>query len=192
MSAVNSRMLPLGTEAPFFSLPDPIGNVHSLSDAEGAPATLVMFICNHCPFVQHIRAELSRVCARYMKRDVAVFAIMSNDFARYPGDSPAEMKKEIAAQDYHFPYLIDGDQSVAKAYEAACTPDFFLFDSNSQLVYRGQFDGSRPGNSLPVTGEDLCAALDAVINGYPVNETQIPSIGCNIKWKPGNEPAWFV
>lgn len=191
MSAVNSRMLPLGTEAPFFSLPDPNGNVHALADAEGAPATLVMFICNHCPFVQHIRAELSQVCSKYMQREVAVFAIMSNDFEAYPGDSPEAMKKEIAAQDYRFPYLIDADQSIAKAYEAACTPDFFLFDNKSRLVYRGQFDGSRPGNSLPVTGEDLRAALDAVLAGHPVSETQIPSVGCNIKWKAGNAPAWF-
>jgi len=190
MAAVNSRMLPLGSDAPFFSLPDPYGNLHALTDAQGAPAILVMFICNHCPFVHHIREELSRLCENYMRENVAVFAINSNDAETYPGDNADAMRAEIVAQNYTFPYLIDADQSVAKSYEAACTPDIYLFDSKQKLVYRGQFDGSRPGNQIPVTGEDLRLALDAVLNGMPVNESQIPSIGCNIKWKPGNEPAW--
>jgi len=190
MAAVNSRMLPLGSMAPFFSLPDPDGNKHALADAEGAPATLVMFLSNHCPYVQHIRSELSSLCTQYMKQDVAVFAINSNDVEAYPADGPSRMKEEIVAQDYRFPYLLDEDQSVAKAYEAACTPDFSLFDGKMSLVYRGQFDGSRPGNSLPVTGDDLRSAIDAVLRGYPVNDVQTPSIGCSIKWKPGNEPNW--
>ena len=190
MAAVNSRMLPLGSSAPFFSLPDPDGNRHSLAEAEGAPATLVMFLSNHCPFVQHIRTDLSRLCTQFIERDVAVFAINSNDIDAFPADGPGKMKEEIVAQDYRFPYLLDEDQSVAKAYEAACTPDFFLFDANANLVYRGQFDGSRPGNPLPVTGDDLQAAVDAVLSGNPVNDTQTPSIGCSIKWKPGNEPSW--
>lgn len=188
MPAVNSTMLPLGTDAPFFSLPDPAGNYHGLSDAESSDATLVMFICNHCPFVQHLRSELALFTDEYLQRNVAIFAINSNDTERYPGDGPDEMKKEIAAQGYCFPYLIDEDQTVAMSYEAACTPDFFLFDRNLKLVFRGQFDASRPGNSIPVTGVDLREALDAVLAGSPVNENQTPSIGCSIKWKPGNEP----
>ena len=191
MAAVNSRMLPLGSSAPYFSLPDPDGNHHALDDAQGSPAILVMFICNHCPYVQHIRHELAYVCDEYVQRGVAVFAINSNDIERFPADGPKKMKEEIAALDYRFPYLLDEDQSIAKAYEAACTPDFFLFNREFQLVYRGQFDGSRPGNKLPVTGNDLRAALDAVLHNSPVDDAQIPSIGCNIKWKPGNEPSWF-
>jgi peroxiredoxin len=187
MPAVNSTMLPLGTDAPFFSLPDPAGNNHGLSDAESSDATLVMFICNHCPFVQHLRSELTLFTDEYLQRNVAIFAINSNDTERYPGDGPEEMKKEISAQGYCFPYLIDEDQTVAMSYEAACTPDFFLFDCNLKLVYRGQFDASRPGNSIPVTGVDLREALDAILSGSPVSENQTPSIGCSIKWKPANQ-----
>ena len=187
MPAVNSTMLPLGTDAPFFSLPDPAGNYHGLSDAESSDATLVMFICNHCPFVQHLRSELALFTDEYLQRNVAIFAINSNDTDKYPGDGPEEMKKEIVDQVYRFPYLIDEDQTVAMSYEAACTPDFFLFDSNLKLVYRGQFDASRPGNSIPVTGVDLREALDAILSGSPVSENQTPSIGCSIKWKPANQ-----
>ena len=191
MAAFNSRMTPLGNDAPDFSLPDPDGNHHSLSDAEGCAAVLVMFICNHCPYVVHVRSELARLCNEYLQRNVAVFAINSNDVDKYAADSPEKMKQEIVSHGYRFPYLYDEDQSVAKSYEAACTPDFFLFDGDRKLVYRGQFDASRPGNSIPVTGSDLRAALDAVLNGAPVDQNQIPSIGCNIKWKAGNSPEWF-
>ena len=189
MSAIHSRMLPLGTAAPDFSLPDPNGQVHSLSDARDAPATLVMFICNHCPYVKHVRAEIAQLAEHYMQRRVAVFAINSNDFGRYPDDHPDRMKEEIANSGYCFPYLVDTSQSVAKDYDAACTPDFFVFDGEQELVYRGQLDASRPGNSIPVSGDHLRAALDAVLDGNPVSDKQIPSIGCSIKWQAGNEPG---
>ena len=191
MVETSSEMLALGTEAPPFALPDPDGRTHSIGDAAGARALLVMFICNHCPFVKHVRQELARLADDYMDKGVAVFAINSNNAETHPGDSPAKMKEESAAWGYHFPYLVDADQSVAKAYRAACTPDFYLFDANRALAYRGQLDGSRPGNSVPVDGSDLRAALDAVLAGEPVAEEQIPSVGCNIKWKPGNAPDYF-
>ncbi|MDX1405286.1 MAG: thioredoxin family protein [Woeseiaceae bacterium] len=189
MVAVNSQMLPLGTVAPEFSLPDPDGTQHRLGD--GASAYLVMFICNHCPFVKHVRGELARLGHDYLPRNVSIVAINSNDATTHPGDSPQKMKQEIAEWDYRFPYLIDSDQSVAKAYRAACTPDFYLFDADKRLVYRGQLDASRPGNDIPVTGKDLRAALEAVLQGQAVSEEQLPSIGCNIKWSPGNEPDYF-
>ena len=189
MAAVESQMLELGTIAPAFSLPDPDGELHSLADEAGA--FVVMFICNHCPFVKHISAELSRLGRDYGKRGVAIYAINSNDIEKYPADGPAEMKREASAQAYTFPYLLDADQSVAKAYRAACTPDFFVFDSARKLVYRGQLDDSRPSNDKPVDGRDLRAALDAVLAGKAVDERQTPSIGCNIKWIPGNEPDYF-
>jgi hypothetical protein len=176
-------MLPLGTEAPAFVLPDPDGTMHSLDDAAGARGYLVMFICNHCPFVKHVRHELARIGRDYGPRDIAIFAINSNDFDKYPADSPARMKEEARAQGYTFPYLVDRDQGVAKAFNAACTPDFFLFDGERRLVYRGQLDDSRPSNRVPVTGRDLRRALDAVLRGDPVPADQTPSIGCNIKWK---------
>lgn len=191
MVAVNSEMLPLGTPAPEFSLPDPDGRRVSLDDAAGSRAYLVMFICNHCPFVKHVREELARLGRDYLPRDVAIFAINSNDAAKYPGDSPEKMKEESARFGYEFPYLYDEDQSTAKAYQAACTPDFFLFDADRRLVYRGQLDASRPSNDVPVDGRDLRAALEAVLSGKPVPEDQKPSIGCNIKWKEGNEPPYF-
>lgn len=191
MAQTNSQMLPLGTEAPDFALPDPDGNIFSLNDAAGASAYLVMFICNHCPFVKHVRRELAQLGNDYGSRDVAIFAINSNDFDAYPGDSPANMKEEAAAWGYTFPYLVDRDQSVAKAYQAACTPDFYVFDRDRRLVYRGQLDDSRPSNDKPVTGRDVRAALDHVLEGKPVREGQTPSIGCNIKWRPGNAPEWF-
>ena len=189
MAAVESQMLALGTEAPPFSLPDPDGAVHALRD--GAAAYLVMFICNHCPFVKHVREELARIGRDYRDRNVAIYAINSNDVASYPGDSPEKMKEEADRWGYVFPYLYDADQEVAKAYRAACTPDFFVFDADRKLVYRGQLDDSRPSNDAPVDGHDLRAALDAVLGGEPVAGTQKPSIGCNIKWRPGNEPEYF-
>ena len=191
MVQTTSQMLPLGTAAPDFSLPDPDGEMFSLGDAAGASAVLVMFICNHCPFVKHVRRELAQLGRDYASRNVAIFAINSNDFDAYPADSPANMKEEAEAAGYAFPYLVDRDQRVAKAYQAACTPDFYVFDRHRRLVYRGQLDDSRPSNDRPVTGRDVRAALDHVLEGKPVHEEQAPSIGCNIKWRPGNAPEWF-
>lgn len=189
MAAVESQMLPLETRAPAFALPDPDGDVHTLM--EGAHAYLIMFICNHCPFVKHVREELARIGRDYGARNVAIYAINSNDVVRYPDDGPAAMKQEAADWGYTFPYLLDADQAIAKAYKAACTPDFYVFDAAQSLVYRGQLDASRPGNNIEVDGRDLRAALDAVLAGSQVATTQKPSIGCNIKWKPGNEPDYF-
>ena len=189
MAATESEMLELGTPAPPFSLPDPDGNRHALVD--GKAAYVVMFICNHCPFVKHIRAELAALGRDYDPKTVSNVAINSNDVEKHPGDSPENMKAESRAWGYTFPYVFDEDQEVAKAFRAACTPDFFLFDANKQLVYRGQLDGSRPTNSVPVDGRDLRAALDAVLAGKPVSPDQVPSIGCNIKWKVGNSPDYF-
>jgi len=188
MAAMESRMLAIGTTAPDFSLPDPDGQLHSLP--QGADAYLIMFICNHCPYVKHVRAELAKLGRDYGEQNTAIFAINSNNIEAYPGDSPENMKKEASTWGYTFPYLFDEDQSVAKAYRAACTPDFFIFDANLTLAYRGQLDGSRPSNDAPVDGQDLRAALDAVLAGRPVTVEQIPSIGCGIKWKPGNEPEY--
>ncbi|MEM6512837.1 MAG: thioredoxin family protein [Pseudomonadota bacterium] len=189
MAAVESEMLPLGTTAPPFSLPDADGNLYQL--ATGAPATLVMFICNHCPFVKHVGDELARLGTDYAPKGVAIYAISSNDFEKYPADAPDRMREEAERLGYTFPYLVDEDQSVAKAYRAACTPDFFLFDDMLQLVYRGQLDDSRPSNGVPVDGSDLRVALDAVLSGHPPAAEQKPSIGCNIKWIAGNEPDYF-
>jgi peroxiredoxin len=191
MVETNSQMLPLGTEAPEFSLADADGRIRSLADAAGSDAYLIMFICNHCPFVKHVRRELAQLGNDYATRNVAVFAINSNDFEAYPDDSPPKMKEEAKTYGYGFPYLVDTDQSVAKAYRAACTPDFYVFDGERRLVYRGQLDDSRPSNGKPVTGRDVRAALDAVLDGKPVREGQTPSIGCNIKWRPGNAPDYF-
>jgi peroxiredoxin len=190
MAATESQMLELGTLAPPFTLPDPHGVRHSLAGSENVDAFLVMFICNHCPFVRHVAAELARIGRDYGSRNVAIYAINSNDIDTHPGDSPDNMRKEIADRGYTFPYLFDQDQSVAKAYRAACTPDFYVFDGDRKLVYRGQLDDSRPSNGIPVSGSDLRAALEAVLARSPVSEFQTPSIGCNIKWKPGNEPEW--
>ena len=176
-------MLPLGTIAPDFRLPDPAGKVHSLSDFKSAKALAVFFICNHCPYVKHIRAGLAQFARDYQSRGVAVVAISANDAANYPDDSPAKMALESKAAGYIFPYLYDETQEVAKAYQAACTPDIYLFDANQKLVYRGQFDDARPGNGAPVTGKDLRAAADALLAGKPISEKQTPSMGCNIKWK---------
>jgi len=187
-----SQMLPLGTPAPKFSLPDTRGREVSLYEAEAkAKAHVVVFMCNHCPFVVHLRAalaELGRVCEQ---QGVAMYGINSNDVVKYPADNPERMAAEVAEQGYTFPYLLDATQEVAKAYRAACTPDFYVFDSDYKLVYRGQFDASRPGNAKPVTGADLRAAIDAVVAGRPVASDQTPSIGCNIKWKPGIAPVFF-
>jgi len=184
-------MLPLGTQAPPFRLPDTTGKTVSLSDFKGAPALVVVFMCNHCPFVKHIRSGLAQLARDYQPKKVAMVGISSNDVANYPEDSPAKMAAEVKAAGYIFPYLYDETQSVAKDYRAACTPDFYLFDTDQRLVYRGQLDDSRPGNGVPVTGKDLRAALEAVLAGKPVSPAQKPSIGCNIKWKPGNEPEYF-
>jgi peroxiredoxin len=183
MPPVASQMLPLGTEAPHFRLPDTDGTMVSLDDARGAPALLVMFICNHCPYVKHLRPALAQLARDYAPRGVAVVAINANDAERYPDDSPEAMRREKEAHEYTFPYLYDETQEVARAYGAACTPDFSLFDRGFRLVYRGQFDASRPGNDVPVTGSDLRGALDAVLAGEPVPPDQTPSIGCSIKWR---------
>jgi peroxiredoxin len=182
-------MLPLGTEAPAFSLPDADGEYHSLAD--DANAYLVMFICNHCPFVKHVRRELARIGKDYAALGVAIYAINSNDIVNYPGDSPSNMKAEAESWGYTFPYLIDRSQDVAKAYHAACTPDFFVFERSKRLVYRGQLDDSRPSNDLPVDGHDLRAALDATLDSRPPLAHQKPSIGCSIKWSPGNQPDYL-
>ncbi len=186
-----STMLPLGTKAPDFSLVNVDGSSVSLHDLENAPALLVVFMCNHCPFVIHIADELARLAAEYQRKGVAIVGINSNDPAQYPLDSPEKMVHEAEERGYTFPYLFDETQEVAQAYRAACTPDFFLFDKSQRLVYRGQLDDSRPGSSVPVTGQDLRAALDAILNGQPVPTPQKPSLGCNIKWKPGHEPDYF-
>ena len=186
-----STMLPLGTKAPDFSLPNIDGRQVSLSDFEGAPALLVVFMCNHCPYVKHVADALAQLAREYQQRGVAVVGINSNDAEQYPDDSPEKMAEEAAARGYTFPYLYDETQEVAKAYRAACTPDFYVFDKDRKLVYRGQMDDSRPDSGIPVTGADLRAALDAVLEGKPVPAEQKPSIGCNIKWKPGNEPDYF-
>jgi len=186
-----STMLPLGTTAPDFSLPNVDGRIVSLADAAGSKGTIVMFICNHCPFVKHVADQLAALGRDVMPMGVGVVAISSNDVSTHPADSPEQMVHEAEDRGYPFPYLYDESQEVAKDYHAACTPDFFLFDAGKKLVYRGQLDASRPGNDIPVTGADLRAAIDAVLAGRPVATEQRPSLGCNIKWKPGNEPAYF-
>jgi len=184
-------MLPLGTTAPEFRLPDTDGKPVSLADFRGHAALLVVFMCNHCPYVIHIRGGLAQLARDYLPRGLGMVGISANDAVNYPADSPARMKDEAKAAGYTFPYLYDESQAVAKSYRAACTPDFFLFNRDHKLVYRGQFDASRPGNGLPVTGIDLRTALDAVMAGRPAPEKQVPGIGCNIKWKSGNSPDYF-
>lgn len=185
MSLTPSNMMPLGTPAPDFALPDTVsGRTMSLADVRGDAATVVMFICNHCPYVKHVNPELVRMANDYLDRGVGLVAISANDVDNYPDDSPDKMKQVAAEQGYPFPYLYDETQSVAKAYDAACTPDFFVFDGDLKCAYRGQLDDSRPGNDKPVTGADLRAALDAVLNGESIPEdAQTPSQGCSIKWK---------
>ncbi|MFP6611466.1 MAG: thioredoxin family protein [Pirellulales bacterium] len=186
-----STMLPLGTNAPDFSLMNVDGKVVSLADLSAAPALLVIFMCNHCPFVKHIAAGLADLAREYQQQDVAVVGISSNDVATHPADSPEQMVAEAEEQGYSFPYLYDESQEVAKAYRAACTPDFYVFDKDRRLAYRGQMDDSRPDSGIPVTGTDLRAALDAVLASTPVTEDQQPSVGCNIKWREGHEPEYF-
>lgn len=186
-----STMLPLGTIAPDFSLPNVDGRIMSFADAAGPRGTVVMFICNHCPFVKHVADQLAALGRDCMAQGVGVVAISANDVSSHPADSPEQMVREAEDRGYVFPYLYDETQDVAKEYHAACTPDFYLFDENRRLVYRGQLDASRPGNEIPVTGRDLRAAIDALLAGKPPLTEQIPSLGCNIKWKAGNEPPYF-
>jgi peroxiredoxin len=186
-----STMKKLGTPAPDFKLVNVDGRLVSLSDFRDQPALLVIFMCNHCPFVKHVADALAQLGRDYMPRGVAIVGINSNDATKHPQDSPEQMVHEAEQRGYPFSYLFDETQEVAKAYGAACTPDFFLYDKDRKLVYRGQLDASRPGNGVPVTGKDLRAALEAVLTGKPMPEQQIPSIGCNIKWKEGNEPTYF-
>jgi peroxiredoxin len=184
-------MLGLGTEAPDFRLPDTKGSTVARDDFKGSSALLVAFICNHCPYVKHVISEFTELAREYGDKDVAVVGINSNNVETHPSDSPANMAELARTLNFSFPFLYDEEQSVAKAYRAACTPDFFLFDRDFSLVYRGQMDGSRPGNDVPVSGKDLRAALDLAIKGEAIKGTQKPSLGCNIKWKPGNEPDYF-
>ncbi len=186
-----STMLPLGTKAPDFSLTNVDGRTVSLKDFAGAPAYLIVFMCNHCPYVKHVAPELARLAREYQAKRVAVIGINSNDVKTHPADSPEQMVHEVESRGYTFPYLFDEAQQVAQAYHAACTPDFYVFDKDQKLAYRGQMDASRPDSGIPVTGRDLRAALDAVLAGKPVASEQKPSIGCNIKWIPGHEPAYF-
>ena len=192
MALVPSTMLALGTPAPDFSLPAPATGVTvSLSDFSGSEALLVVFLSNHCPFVKHLADHFAGIAAEYQGRGVAVVGINANDVTTHPDDSPAKMKDEVARRGYTFPYLFDESQEVARAYRAACTPDFFLFGPDAKLVYRGQYDASRPSLGTPVTGEDLRAAMDAVLAGKAPPAEQVPSVGCNIKWRAGGEPEWF-
>ena len=184
MALTESKMLALGTQAPEFSLPDTVsGNTISLADIKSDQATVVMFLCNHCPYVIHVNEEIVRIVADYKPQGVNFVGISSNDAVNYPQDGPALMKTHAAEVGYDFPYLYDETQEVAKAYDAACTPDFYIFDGEMKLVYRGRLDGSRPENNLSLDGKDLRTALDAVLNGGEVDDMQIPSAGCNIKWK---------
>lgn len=188
-----STMLALGTPAPDFVLPDVVsGRTISLSAFADKRALLVMFICRHCPFVRHVQNELARIGRDYAGKDIGIVAISSNDAETYPDDLPASLKEMAEDLGFTFPFCYDESQSVAKAYAAACTPDFYVFDRKRRLAYRGQLDDSRPGNNIPVTGRDLRAAMDAVLSGQPAAEDQRASIGCNIKWKPGNEPDYFA
>ncbi len=187
-----STMLALGTPAPAFSLPDIVSEeTVSLNDFAAQKALLVMFICRHCPYVKHVQQEIARIGKDYAEKDVGIVAIASNDAESYPADAPASLKEMAQELGFNFRYLYDERQEVAKTYTAACTPDFFVFDANRELVYRGQLDSSRPGNAVPVSGEDLRSALDAVLADAPVSPDQKPSVGCNIKWKGGNEPDYF-
>ncbi len=184
MAATETLHIPLGFKAPEFSLPDTLsGRLLSYSDVRGEKATVVMFICNHCPYVIHVKEEIASIAREYTPKGIGFVAISSNDVSRYPDDAPDKMKIFAEENGFIFPYLYDESQDVARAYFAACTPDLSIFDSDDRCVYRGQLDDSRPKNDKPVTGKDLRAALDAILEGQPVNTVQIPSIGCNIKWK---------
>jgi len=186
-----STMLPLGTVAPDFDLPNVDGRMVDYAAAAGAKGTVVMFICNHCPFVKHVADALTRLGHEYLPRGIGFAAISSNDVSSHPADSPEQMVAEADERGYPFPYLYDESQDVAKAYRAACTPDFYVFDTQRRLVYRGQLDASRPSNEVPVTGKDLRGALEALLAGKSPVAGQVPSLGCNIKWKQGNEPDYF-
>ncbi len=188
MVAAASKMLDLGTPAPDFALPDPSGARYALGDFADARALVVAFICNHCPYVKLIKPALAAFGREYLGKGLAMVAVSSNDISAYPADAPEKMAEDARAFGYPFPYLFDEDQSVARAYGAVCTPDFFLFDAGRSLAYRGQFDGARPNNGVAPTGAELRAAADAVLAGRPAPAEQKPSIGCNIKWTPGNEP----
>lgn len=191
MARVASTMLPLGTLAPDFQLPDVFGETISLATMKGKQGLLVMFICKHCPFVKHLEAQLAQIGKDYEDKNLGIVAISANDASNYPDDAPDQLQAMAKELGFTFPLCYDETQETAKAYTAACTPDFFLFDGNRSLVYRGQLDDSRPGNDKPVTGQDLRNAIDAVLAGQPISDIQKPSIGCNIKWKPGNAPAYF-
>lgn len=190
MALTPSTMLELGTSAPDFSLPDTEGRTVGLEDFKDTQALLVAFVCNHCPYVKHIKEGFLAFAREYQPKGLGIVAISSNDVANYPDDSPEKMAEEVKEFNYPFPYLYDESQEVAKAYRAACTPDFFVFDKDRKLAYRGQFDDSRPKSDVPVTGKDMRAAVDAVLAGKEAPTDQKPSMGCNIKWKPGNEPAY--
>lgn len=184
MAQTPSTMVPLGSMAPSFTLPNVVsGRSYQLRANKGARGTLIMFICNHCPFVKHVNAQLVQLANDYLPKGVEFIAISSNDIESHPEDAPEKMKEVATSWEYPFPYLYDETQEIARAYDAACTPDFFLYDKDLKLVYRGQLDGSRPSNDIPVTGKDIRTALDAMLTGMPVSDLQIPSIGCNIKWK---------
>jgi thiol-disulfide isomerase/thioredoxin len=192
MALTESTMTELGAAAPPFELPDVMdGKTVTIDTFSGDKALLVMFICNHCPFVKHVHQELARIGRDYAVKPLGIVAINANDIGTHPDDAPDKMKETAAEWGLSFPYCFDESQQTAKAYGAACTPDFFLFDAERRLVYRGQLDDSRPENEKPITGSDLRAAIDAVVSGRPAPEVQKPSIGCNIKWRPGNEPAYF-
>ncbi|MBD1836587.1 thioredoxin family protein [Cyanobacteria bacterium FACHB-472] len=191
MARVASTMLPLGTLAPDFQLPDVFGETIFLATMKGKQGLLVMFICKHCPFVKHVEAQLAQIGKDYEDKNLGIVAISANDASNYPDDAPDQLQAMAKELGFTFPLCYDETQETAKAYTAACTPDFFLFDGNRSLVYRGQLDDSRPGNDKPVTGQDLRNAIDAVLAGKPISDIQKPSIGCNIKWKPGNAPAYF-
>ncbi len=191
MARTASTMLPLCTKAPDFQLPDVVsGKTISLDTFAGKQGLLIMFICRHCPFVKHIQNELAQIGKDYANTEIGIVAISTNDASKYPDDAPDKLKEMATELGFTFPFCYDESQATAKAYTAACTPDFFLFDGTQQLVYRGQLDDSRPGNAQPVTGKDLRAAIDAVLSNQTINPDQKPSIGCNIKWKPGNEPEY--
>ncbi|UCF19432.1 MAG: thioredoxin family protein [Gemmatimonadota bacterium] len=192
MVKTSSTMLPLGTKPPHFELTNAVdGRSLTLDDFGAATALLVMFICNHCPYVQHVRSELGRLARDYMSAGLAIAAVNSNSKETHPEDGPSQMRELALTEGWDFPYLFDESQAVAKSFRAACTPDFFLFDADRRLAYRGQLDESRPGNLVPVTGQDLRQAIEAVLMGEPPLEKQVPSIGCNIKWRPGNEPEYW-
>lgn len=190
MARTPSTMLPLGTELPQFELQNTFGGRLNSDSLKDKPA-LIIFMCNHCPFVKHLLDGFDVFFTDYSDTELNIIAINSNDVVNYPDDAPPKMKELFESRAWNIPYLMDEDQELAKTFRAACTPDFYLFDGSGKLAYRGQFDGSRPGNDVPVTGNDLRAAVDAVLSGQPVSGEQLPSLGCNIKWKAGNEPDYF-